>query len=192
MPRTTWNMANPPEYGFYSNVNPNVDHPRWSQETRAAPGRVRQTPDPDVQRLRRPGGQPVQRHGSQEELLSYAAQPLGQGFGVRAVPGAGGLARLARMEPGSLRQPDRVHHPLHRRLDAAIPGVHAGHHSAAQAAGPAGPDQVPPHDRAVRLLLRHAALHHLYLAGQVLRPGRHAARRRASGPSSPPASRRSC
>jgi sulfoxide reductase catalytic subunit YedY len=30
-PPTTWNMANPREYGFYSNVNPNVDHPRWSQ-----------------------------------------------------------------------------------------------------------------------------------------------------------------
>lgn len=28
---TTWNIANPDEYGFYSNVNPNVDHPRWSQ-----------------------------------------------------------------------------------------------------------------------------------------------------------------
>ena len=31
MPQTAWNMANPGEYGFYSNVNPNVDHPRWSQ-----------------------------------------------------------------------------------------------------------------------------------------------------------------
>lgn len=30
-PPTTWNIANPNEYGFYSNVNPNVDHPRWSQ-----------------------------------------------------------------------------------------------------------------------------------------------------------------
>jgi sulfoxide reductase catalytic subunit YedY len=30
-PPTTWNMANAHEYGFYSNVNPNVDHPRWSQ-----------------------------------------------------------------------------------------------------------------------------------------------------------------
>jgi len=28
---TSWNMANAREYGFYSNVNPNVDHPRWSQ-----------------------------------------------------------------------------------------------------------------------------------------------------------------
>ena len=33
MPRTSWNDANAHEYGFYSNVNPNVDHPRWSQKT---------------------------------------------------------------------------------------------------------------------------------------------------------------
>ena len=32
-PVTSWNMANRGEYGFYSNVNPNVDHPRWSQAT---------------------------------------------------------------------------------------------------------------------------------------------------------------
>jgi len=30
-PLNSWNLANPHEYGFYSNVNPNVDHPRWSQ-----------------------------------------------------------------------------------------------------------------------------------------------------------------
>ncbi len=32
-PRTSWNKANADEYGFYSNVNPTVDHPRWSQAT---------------------------------------------------------------------------------------------------------------------------------------------------------------
>jgi sulfoxide reductase catalytic subunit YedY len=32
-PQTSWNMAASQEYGFYSNVNPNVDHPRWSQAT---------------------------------------------------------------------------------------------------------------------------------------------------------------
>jgi sulfoxide reductase catalytic subunit YedY len=32
-PPTTWNIAAPREYGFYSNVNPNVRHPRWSQAT---------------------------------------------------------------------------------------------------------------------------------------------------------------
>jgi sulfoxide reductase catalytic subunit YedY len=32
-PSTLWNTIAPDEYGFYSNVNPNVDHPRWSQAT---------------------------------------------------------------------------------------------------------------------------------------------------------------
>ncbi|MGV0005554.1 MAG: protein-methionine-sulfoxide reductase catalytic subunit MsrP [Candidatus Porifericomitaceae bacterium WSBS_2022_MAG_OTU9] len=31
MPPTSWNISGPREYGFYSNVNPNADHPRWSQ-----------------------------------------------------------------------------------------------------------------------------------------------------------------
>ena len=31
-PNSTWMKSNPSEYGFYSNVNPNVDHPRWSQK----------------------------------------------------------------------------------------------------------------------------------------------------------------
>ena len=30
-PKTSWNATGPREYGFYSNVNPDVDHPRWSQ-----------------------------------------------------------------------------------------------------------------------------------------------------------------
>ena len=32
-PQTTWEKSNPREYGFYANVNPGVDHPRWSQGT---------------------------------------------------------------------------------------------------------------------------------------------------------------
>lgn len=32
-PRTTWNQMAPNEYGFYSNVNPDVDHPRWTQKS---------------------------------------------------------------------------------------------------------------------------------------------------------------
>ena len=31
--KTSWQKSGPSEYGFYSNVNPNVDHPRWSQKT---------------------------------------------------------------------------------------------------------------------------------------------------------------
>jgi sulfoxide reductase catalytic subunit YedY len=38
-PKTAWNSAAPNEYGFYSNVNPAVDHPRWSQKReRRLPG----------------------------------------------------------------------------------------------------------------------------------------------------------
>ncbi len=38
-PATTWNTLAPEEYGFYANVNPQVDHPRWSQRTeRTIPG----------------------------------------------------------------------------------------------------------------------------------------------------------
>lgn len=33
MPRTAWNRQRPEEYGFYANVNPNVNHPRWTQKT---------------------------------------------------------------------------------------------------------------------------------------------------------------
>lgn len=33
MPKTSWNLSAPHEYGFYANVNPGVDHPRWSQAT---------------------------------------------------------------------------------------------------------------------------------------------------------------
>src|SRR5687767_3459591 len=39
-PPTTWNLAAPNEYGFYSNVNPDVDHPRWSQATERRIGEV--------------------------------------------------------------------------------------------------------------------------------------------------------
>jgi methionine sulfoxide reductase catalytic subunit len=38
-PETAWNTAQPQEYGFYSNVNPKVDHPRWSQATERPLGR---------------------------------------------------------------------------------------------------------------------------------------------------------
>jgi len=44
-PPTTWNLSNAHEYGFYSNVNPKVDHPRWSQATeRRLPGLFKNTP----------------------------------------------------------------------------------------------------------------------------------------------------
>ena len=44
MPPTTWNLAASNEYGFYANVNPEVDHPRWSQRVERRIGNFRQIP----------------------------------------------------------------------------------------------------------------------------------------------------
>lgn len=43
-PATAWNKAAPDEYGFYSNVNPEVDHPRWSQASERRIGEFRKRP----------------------------------------------------------------------------------------------------------------------------------------------------
>lgn len=44
MPRTAWSIAIADEYGFYANVNPTVDHPRWSQATERRIGEFRRRP----------------------------------------------------------------------------------------------------------------------------------------------------
>ncbi len=44
MPGTTWSLAAPHEYGFYANVNPAVDHPRWSQARERRIGELRRRP----------------------------------------------------------------------------------------------------------------------------------------------------
>lgn len=43
-PKTTWNIANADEYGFYANVNPEVDHPRWTQSVERRIGEFRRRP----------------------------------------------------------------------------------------------------------------------------------------------------
>jgi sulfoxide reductase catalytic subunit YedY len=43
-PRTAWNVATPHEYGFYANVNPTVDHPRWSQAKERRIGKLLRIP----------------------------------------------------------------------------------------------------------------------------------------------------
>ncbi|WP_437294367.1 protein-methionine-sulfoxide reductase catalytic subunit MsrP [Sorangium sp. So ce426] len=43
-PATSWSRAAPDEYGFYANVNPAVDHPRWSQATERRIGELRRRP----------------------------------------------------------------------------------------------------------------------------------------------------
>ena len=43
-PATSWNRSQPGEYGFYANVNPAVDHPRWSQKRERRVGEFRKRP----------------------------------------------------------------------------------------------------------------------------------------------------
>ena len=43
-PATSWNLSAPSEYGFYANVNPDVDHPRWSQRHERRIGELRRRP----------------------------------------------------------------------------------------------------------------------------------------------------
>jgi sulfoxide reductase catalytic subunit YedY len=44
MPATSWNVVLPREYGFFANVNPEVDHPRWSQARERRLGEIRRRP----------------------------------------------------------------------------------------------------------------------------------------------------
>ena len=43
-PQNTWKVMNGTEYGFYANVNPKVDHPRWSQASERRIGEFRRRP----------------------------------------------------------------------------------------------------------------------------------------------------
>jgi sulfoxide reductase catalytic subunit YedY len=43
-PSTSWNLQAPREYGFFANVNPDVDHPRWSQKRERRIGELRKRP----------------------------------------------------------------------------------------------------------------------------------------------------
>ncbi len=69
--------AAPNEYGFYANVNPKVDHPRWSQATErriGAPFLAARRPTLPVQRLRRRGREPLPGHGPAALLLTTSPQ----------------------------------------------------------------------------------------------------------------------
>jgi sulfoxide reductase catalytic subunit YedY len=67
-PRTTWNEYAPDEYGFYANVNPHVDHPRWSQATE--------------QRIGEPGRRPTLMFNGYEKEVGhlYAGMDLRKNF----------------------------------------------------------------------------------------------------------------
>ena len=155
-PRTAWNRLAPDEYGFYSNVNPNVDHPRWSQasERRIGEGGLftpkRKTlmfngynevaslyTGMDLKKYLLSGRAPMAFNPTPKQLARHQGRRVRAG--AAAVPAhgvAGGDRRAGR--------PGRVPHARQRRL-GAVPAVrHAGRHAAAppdglELAGPAAP-----------------------------------------------------
>jgi sulfoxide reductase catalytic subunit YedY len=67
-PQTSWNMSAPKEYGFYSNVNPRVSHPRWSQARERSIGKLLKQPT-------------LMHNGYEEEVASlYAGMDLKKNF----------------------------------------------------------------------------------------------------------------
>ena len=67
-PQTTWNIAAPDEYGFYANVNPDVDHPRWTQSRERRIGEFRRRPT-------------LMFNGYADQVASmYAGMDLGRNF----------------------------------------------------------------------------------------------------------------
>jgi sulfoxide reductase catalytic subunit YedY len=88
-PPTSWNISAPGEYGFYSNVNPDVDHPRWSQARERRIGEFRSA------RPCRSTATPTRsprstRDGPQEELLTLKWKSwLKLGVGLAAFVPAG-------------------------------------------------------------------------------------------------------
>lgn len=68
IPGTTWNTAAPDEYGFYANVNPDVNHPRWSQATERRIGETGRRPT-------------LMFNGYEDEVASlYAGMDLSRSF----------------------------------------------------------------------------------------------------------------
>ena len=77
-PKTTWNLAAPNEYGFFANVNPEVNHPRWSQarERRIGSGLFgAKQPTLHVQWLRRRSVWFVPKLRFKKEFLDTSHQP---------------------------------------------------------------------------------------------------------------------
>lgn len=71
MPPTSWNMLQPNEYGFYANVNPEVDHPRWSQASERRVGSSIFAPRIDTVKFNGYGEQVAHLYAGQDLSKDY-------------------------------------------------------------------------------------------------------------------------
>ena len=112
---STWNRAGPSEYGFYSNVNPEVDHPRWSQATEQRIGESGRRPTLMFNGYGEQVAPPVRGDGPAGQLLRRAARMKVTRFARSVVllnlRCAGDPPRLGRLEGPARRQPGQLRHP---------------------------------------------------------------------------------
>ena len=150
-PPSTWNLRAPDEYGFFANVNPQPRSPALEPGHRAAHRRVRPPPDADVQRLRRPGREPLRGHGPRCPLLSRSSTPGSPSGSSSSTAWSPRRCWCGTPPPSARRQRGQLRDP-HDRPDRA--GAHhavAGHHAAARAHGLEPADRRPPQPRRARL-----------------------------------------
>ena len=216
-PTTTWMLAGPSEYGFYSNVNPAVDHPRWSQRReRVLPGLFASRQTETFNGYARAGRLALRRHGPEDELLMAVGRHRHRRRGRRASAGVVAAtpsrwrsrscsspvaclpALLARrglvFDPDVAgRQSGRAHPARDGRLVPAVPADHP-RRDAAAARSPAGTGRSG--SAACSGLFAFAygvaaprGLHRLRPVFRHVAPSR---RTSSSGPSSPSASPRWC
>ena len=115
-PGNTWQVANPDEYGFYANVNPEVDHPRWTQASERRIGQFRRQKTLMFNGYADQVAKLYAGHGSEEEFLTKARVSgfrvqwgkvgvfcLGAGSPGAALPGASRRTGSARIQFASSR-----------------------------------------------------------------------------------------
>jgi hypothetical protein len=103
-PETTWSVSAPSEYGFYANVNPAVDHPRWSQKRERRNGEIAKRETRFLNGYAEQVAPLYFWHGSSRELSGGACAVRSRWCWWRSPcsPGSAspGAARNARREPG--------------------------------------------------------------------------------------------
>jgi sulfoxide reductase catalytic subunit YedY len=110
-PPATWNLTAPNEYGFYSNVNPSVDHPRWSQSSERRLGEFRKRPTvihcmPGWTCIRISNRHELGRDCETQTLEIDPLQQVDKNSCLLVVPRATGAACLERIPSRPRRQPN--------------------------------------------------------------------------------------
>ena len=137
-PINTWQEMQPSEYGFYSNVNPTVDHPRWTQATERRIGEFFRRKTLMFNGYGDQVASLYAGHGPEAELLGPGRDPsddavaqVGAEAGRRSSPASAPPHGWSGRRSPATSAPTRWrHHQRDRPLGAPVPLHHAGDHAA--------------------------------------------------------------